>query len=511
MNFCQPSGFYRRFKTHEINIGGLLMGAENPIRIQSMVNTPTDNISGTVLQIKKLSDAGCEMARITIRNRADIQSLKKIKQVLRNEGYSLPLVADVHFSARIALEVAEVADKVRINPGNYSDISKASLQKSFTEEEYKLGLEKAYEKVLPLINICKKNGTALRVGVNHGSLAWRVVEKYGNTPKGMVESAMEFLRIFEAEGFLNAVVSMKASNPFTMIHATRLLVQTMSENKMTFPLHLGVTEAGFGSEGIYRSCIGIGSLLCDGIGDTIRVSLSGDPVKEIPACKDIISQYSKIVNNKPAAQEWPFDPFKNKKSYFGKELKGKKIILPAVLPFNKEFNSINSDGLTIHELRARISKRYAHSKSPLFLHSKESAGVKQAIITGCLMADKLFAGWLVPEKDIKGYTEILRSSGQMPGATNYVSCPTCGRTSYDLEAVAKEVKKRTVHFKNLKIAVMGCIVNGPGEMEDADYGILGEQKGRVSIYKGKKCILKGISEKDAASQLESIIRKDKGL
>ncbi len=325
----------------------------------------------------------------------------------------------------------------------------------------------------------------------------------------MVESAMEFLRIFEAEGFVNTVVSMKASNPITMIHATRLLVQTMSENKMSFPLHLGVTEAGFGSEGIYRSCIGIGSLLCDGIGDTIRVSLSGNPVKEIPACRDIISQYREVINIRPDGKpEWVFDPFKNEKPHFGKELKGKKILLPAVLPFNKEFNSINSDGLTIHDLRARISKRYPHSKSPLFLNSKEKAGVKQAIITGCLMADKLFAGWLVPKKNIKGYIEILRSSGQMPGATNYVSCPTCGRTSYNLESVAKEVKERTIHFKNLKIAVMGCIVNGPGEMEDADYGILGEQKWKVSIYKGKKCILKGISEKDAAAELEKIIRLD---
>ena len=506
MPFCQPFGYYERFKTHEVKAGDTGIGGKNPIRVQSMVNTATDNIEATVNQSKSLSDAGCELVRITVRNLKDVEFFRKIQTQLRNDNYPVPLVADVHFNPELALKVAEFAEKVRINPGNYSDISKSSHKKSFSESEFRMGKERIFENIKPLIEVCRKNGTALRLGVNHGSLSWRMVERYGNGPAGMVATAMEFLEIFESERFNNIVVSMKASNPFTMIYATRLLVQKMKDSGMTFPLHLGVTEAGFGNEGIYRSALGTGALLCDGIGDTVRVSLSGNPLQEIPVCQKIIQQSIELSGNNITETAWPYEPFGNNSAFF--KNKNSNLHLPDIVDkeaVSSDYSIIECDNKPLHEIRKEIVFHYKISEKPIFLTSNKPADISHAVITGALLSDGLIAGWAVSEKYLADYIEVLRSSGLMHYQTIFVSCPTCGRTSYDLEAVAKEVKKRIQKIPRLKIAIMGCIVNGPGEMEDADYGILGEQGGRVSIYKGKVCIIKGIESDKAAETLEEII------
>jgi (E)-4-hydroxy-3-methylbut-2-enyl-diphosphate synthase len=506
MKFCQPFGYYSRFSTHEVKVGTVGIGGKNPIRIQSMVNTPTEDTAATVLQCKKLSDAGCELIRITVKNMKDVLHFRTIKQQLLKDRYTVPLIADVHFNPRVAIAVAEFADKVRVNPGNFSDVSKSSQKKSFSESQFDEGVKRIHRNILPLIEVLLKNKTALRLGVNHGSLSWRLAERYGNGPAGMVETAMEFLNIFKAENFSDVVVSMKASNPFTMIYSTRMLVQRMHEHRMTFPLHLGVTEAGFGDEGIFRSAIGTGTLLCDGIGDTIRVSLSGNPVSEIPVCKEIIRAYPLICGTDKKDKNWPYSPFGNNSSFFGKTaIPG--ISIPAILEKSPDSNSkiINTKNKSMHDLRKEIAGYYNAGNLPVFLKSAEKASVKQAIITGALLADKLTGGWIV--KDTEGYNEILCSSGMTADKTTFISCPTCGRTSYNLEAVAMEVKERTRHFPGLRIAIMGCIVNGPGEMENADYGILGEPDGKVSIYKDNVCIRKHLVASEAASILETIIKE----
>lgn len=507
MKFCQPFGYYKRFRTHEVKVGIVGIGGTNPVRIQSMVNTPTEDVTATVLQTKKLKDAGCELVRVTVKNMKDVSFFRSIRQELMKDRYRIPLVADVHFNPRVALSVAEFADKVRINPGNFSDVSKSSQKKSYNSVQFEDGVSRIHHKILPLIEVCRKNNTALRLGINHGSLSWRLVERYGNGPAGMVETAMEFLKIFRSENFNSVVVSMKASNPFTMIYATRMLTQKMFENQMTFPLHLGVTEAGFGDEGIFRSALGTGALLCDGIGDTIRVSLSGDPINEIPVCKEIIRTYPLITGTAKGNKTWPYSPMGDHPPFYEKSFIP-NLTLPAIFKKAPFRNAVvmNADDSDIHQLRKDIALHYNNSNQPVFLRTNENASVKQAIISGVLLADRMPGGWITSDTD--GYNEILSASGMQTGATSFISCPTCGRTSYDLETVAREVKERTRHIPGLKIAIMGCIVNGPGEMENADYGILGEPDGTVSIFKENLCIRKHINAYESPAILEEIIREN---
>lgn len=536
MQFCQPFGYYKRFASHEVKVGNIYIGANNPIHIQSMTNTPTDNVKATLLQCKELIDAGSELVRITARNSADVGAISLIRNKLTKDGYSNPLVADVHFSPKVALEAAKIVEKVRINPGNYTDISKTSAKKAFTDTDYKNEVEKAHEAILPLINTCKRYGTALRLGVNHGSLAWRIVEKYGNTPRGMVASAMEFLEIFCAENFNQVIISMKASNPFTMVYATRLLTQTMYEHGMTFPIHVGVTEAGFGDEGIFRSAVGTGTLLLDGIGDTIRVSLSGNPVKEIPVAKNLITECQKFIQRERENEqmEWPYDPFSSQNFHILYPSWPAQTPIPATLSESPNADILIKDNEIIlgnkkvsitehlvkveitntsnsHNLRRKITSQGKDKGLCVIAHDTNKNSLRSAIISGYLLCDRLICGCLTEPAETETMNEIFRSSGLRNDNATYISCPTCGRTTYELEELAMQVKEKTKHLKHIKIAIMGCIVNGPGEMDDADYGILGEGGDLVSIYRRNEAVRKKVESHSAAELLLEIILQDRKI
>ncbi len=378
-----------RRKTVEVQVGNLPMGGDNPVRVQSMTTVPTTDTEGCIAQIKRIVDAGGEYVRLTTQGIREAENLKNIKEGLRREGYDVPIIADVHFNANVADIAALYADKVRINPGNYVDPARKFKHLEYTDEEYADEIKKIEERFVPFLNICKEHHTAIRIGVNHGSLSDRIMSRYGDTPEGMVESCMEFLRICVKENFMNVVISIKASNTEIMVRTVRLLVATMDSEDMHFPIHLGVTEAGEGEDGRLKSAVGIGALLIDGIGDTIRVSLSEAPEKEIPVAYGILQA-----------------------------------------------------------ARVRITK------------------------------------------------------------TEYISCPGCGRTLYNLEETIAKIKAATSHLSGLKIAIMGCIVNGPGEMADADYGYVGAARGKVSLYKRKQCIEMNIPEEKAVDRLLQFIEED---
>ena len=378
-----------RRKTVEVQVGNLPMGGDNPVRVQSMTTVPTTDTEGCIAQIKRIVDAGGEYVRLTTQGIREAENLKNIKEGLRREGYDVPIIADVHFNANVADVAALYADKVRINPGNYVDPARKFKHLDYTDEEYADEIKKIEERFVPFLNICKEHHTAIRIGVNHGSLSDRIMSRYGDTPEGMVESCMEFLRICVKENFMNVVISIKASNTEIMVRTVRLLVATMDSEDMHFPIHLGVTEAGEGEDGRLKSAVGIGALLIDGIGDTIRVSLSEAPEKEIPVAYGILQA-----------------------------------------------------------ARVRITK------------------------------------------------------------TEYISCPGCGRTLYNLEETIAKIKAATSHLSGLKIAIMGCIVNGPGEMADADYGYVGAARGKVSLYKRKQCIEMNIPEEKAVDRLLQFIEED---
>jgi len=378
-----------RRKTVEVQVGNLPMGGDNPVRVQSMTTVSTMDTEGCIAQIKRIVDAGGEYVRLTTQGVREAENLKNIKEGLRRDGYDVPIIADVHFNANVADVAALYADKVRINPGNYVDPARKFKHLDYTDEEYADEIKKIEERFVPFLNICKEHHTAIRIGVNHGSLSDRIMSRYGDTPEGMVESCMEFLRICVKENFLNVVISIKASNTEIMVRTVRLLVATMDKEDMHFPIHLGVTEAGEGEDGRLKSAVGIGALLIDGIGDTIRVSLSEAPEKEIPVAYGILQA-----------------------------------------------------------ARVRITK------------------------------------------------------------TEYISCPGCGRTLYNLEETIARIKAATSHLNGLKIAIMGCIVNGPGEMADADYGYVGAARGKVSLYKQKQCIEMNIPEEEAVDRLLQFIEED---
>lgn len=378
-----------RRKTVEVQVGNLPMGGDNPVRVQSMTTVSTMDTEGCIAQIKRIVDAGGEYVRLTTQGVREAENLKNIKEGLRRDGYDVPIIADVHFNANVADVAALYADKVRINPGNYVDPARKFKHLDYTDEEYADEIKKIEERFVPFLNICKEHHTAIRIGVNHGSLSDRIMSRYGDTPEGMVESCMEFLRICVKENFLNVVISIKASNTEIMVRTVRLLVATMDKEDMHFPIHLGVTEAGEGEDGRLKSAVGIGALLIDGIGDTIRVSLSEAPEKEIPIAYGILQA-----------------------------------------------------------ARVRITK------------------------------------------------------------TEYISCPGCGRTLYNLEETIARIKAATSHLNGLKIAIMGCIVNGPGEMADADYGYVGAARGKVSLYKQKQCIEMNIPEEEAVDRLLQFIEED---
>ena len=461
---------YQRRKTIDVQIGGVMIGSNEPIRVQSMANTSTMDTEGSVAQAKRIVDAGGELVRFTTQGQREAQNMRNISEALRADGYTVPLVADVHFNAAVADTAATICEKVRINPGNYVDPARSFKKLEYTDAEYADEIKKIDERFVPFLNICKEHHTAIRIGVNHGSLSDRIMSRYGDTPEGMVESCMEFLRICVRENFSNVVISIKASNTVVMVRTVRLLVAQMAKEGMAFPLHLGVTEAGEGEDGRIKSAVGIGALLCEGIGDTIRVSLSEAPEREIPVAKKLVDSIEECA-----------------------------------------------------ALRDQVKAAIANDTVIVEFHEKnwEDLQLKAAMTVGALFIDQL-AHQLVIKND--GFTEeklteladaILQAARIKFTKTEYISCPGCGRTLYNLEETIAKIRgavseraKTDKRFATLKIGIMGCIVNGPGEMADADYGYVGAAMGKVSLYKQKVCIEKNIPEADAVERLMEFIEND---
>ena len=460
---------YHRRHTTTTKVGNLEIGSEHPVRVQTMANTSTNDIDGSVAQANRCFAAGAELLRYTTQGMREVESLAQIHQRLTASsphGPIAPLVADVHFQSDVADAAAKVVEKVRINPGNYIDPARKFKQIDYTDEEYQTELERLRNRFVQLLDICKEYKTALRIGVNHGSLSDRIMSRYGDTPEGMVESCMEFLRVAVAEDFKDIVLSIKASNTRVMVTTVRLLVWQMAEENMAFPLHLGVTEAGEGEDGRVKSAVGIGALLADGIGDTIRVSLSEAPEKELPVAKALVDYFA---NEQQSIRYAPTTQVK---------VEGSTVY----------YSNEDTDWATFQLHAAAECGRllWDYNCTELILNNEHFA------------TDDL----------IRLSKDILQAARVRMYKTEYISCPGCGRTLFDLEQTIAEVKAATAHLQGLKIGIMGCIVNGPGEMADADYGYVGAGRGKVSLYKGKECVLKNIPQEQAVEQLLELIKKE---
>lgn len=617
---------YKRRAATVAHVGRLNIGGDNPVRVQSMTTTSTLDTEGSVAQCKRIIDAGGELVRLTTQGRREAENLANISRQLRAEGYTQPLCADIHFNANVADVAACHTEKVRINPGNYVDPARTFKHLEYTDEQYAQELEKIEERLTTFIDLCKKHHTAVRIGVNHGSLSDRIMSRYGDTPEGIVESCMEFLRIFRKHNFDDVVISIKASNTVVMVRSVRLLVAEMDREDMHYPLHLGVTEAGEGEDGRIKSAVGIGALLADGIGDTIRVSLSEEPEAEIPVAKHLVRyirrkqghllvpgvqaknfDYLRPERRKTQAvgpiggtqppvvvvsevqgakegvtqgqealrpdyiyvgQQMPDLPVEGQRyivdfNAFGRELQKHMdvadymfpifpynampyisavpdtapifLVLPygscaeeykaclkanpnvvVVVPSQHQ-NRLGEQRALVHELMAEdienpvvFAQAYKHSQQ-----EKEDLQLEAAADMGALMMDGLTDGlWLMNDGDIamQDLTDtaygILQAGRLRMVKTEYISCPGCGRTLYDLRTTIARVKEATKSMKGLKIGIMGCIVNGPGEMADADYGYVGAGVGRIALYRGKVCVERGIPEAEAVEHLLQLIKED---
>lgn len=462
---------YSRRKSSVCHVAGVKIGGDNPIVIQSMTNTNTNDIEGSVAQIERIVEAGADLVRLTAQGTREAMSLKEIEAGIHRDGCNVPLVADIHFNANVADVAAEIVEKVRINPGNYVDPGRTFKKLEYTDAEYADEIQKIRNRLVPFLNICKEHKTAVRIGVNHGSLSDRIMSRYGDTPAGMVESCMEFLRICRDEQFNDVVISIKASNCVVMVTTMRLLVQKMEEEGMAYPLHLGVTEAGEGEDGRIKSAVGIGALLCEGIGDTIRVSLSEAPEREIPVARKLVSMIEECAALREQCRA-----------------------------------AVVNDTITLNLSETSI----------------EDLQLKASMTVGALLIDGVAHNFIInnegfaPDQLRELADSILQAARVKFTRTEYISCPGCGRTLYDLEstiarikAAIKEASKSDSRFSTLKIGIMGCIVNGPGEMADADYGYVGAGPGKVSLYKGKQCIEKNISSEEAVDRLIQFIKEDR--
>lgn len=601
---------YSRRESKEVGVGVTLLGGANPIRVQSMTNTDTMDTDASVEQAKRIIDAGGELVRLTTQGVREAENLKNINAALRAQGYMTPLVADVHFNAKVADVAATIAEKVRINPGNYVDVARTFKVLEYTDEEYAREIDKIRQRLVPFLQICKENHTTVRLGVNHGSLSDRIMSRYGDTPEGMVESCMEFLRICVAEKFYNLVISMKASNTIVMVTSVRLLAEVMQREGMNFPIHLGVTEAGDGEDGRIKSAFGIGALLADGIGDTVRVSLSEAPEAEIPVARKLVDYVRSREGHAyiPGQQAKDFNylrpvrrvtnpvgniggeqvpvvisprlnediminvQFKPDYIYCGQKMPAYKRmdigyiidadqweetpnVYPAFTyqqlmelhycPAKMKFLFLPYMGLTDeavaclkHHPEVVIIAQSNHANrlgefrglvhqlmnediaNPVvfFQHYEESEEedlqIKSAADMGALIIDGLCDGICLynASEAIKAQRVdeiafgILQAGRVRTSKTEYISCPGCGRTLYNLEETIARVKAATSHLKGLKIGIMGCIVNGPGEMADADYGYVGAGRGKISLYKKKECIEKNIPEEHAVERLIELIK-----
>ena len=606
---------YRRRESSVNNVGATPMGGDNPIRIQSMTTTPTTDTEASVAQAKRIIEAGGEYVRLTTQGVREAENLKNINAALRAEGITTPLVADVHFNPNVADVAALYAEKVRVNPGNYIDPARTFKHLEYTDEEYAAELKRLEERFVPFLNICKENHTAVRIGVNHGSLSDRIMSRYGDTPEGIVESCMEFLRICKKQDFNDVVISIKASNTVVMVRSMRLLVSEMDKEDMHYPLHLGVTEAGEGEDGRIKSAVGIGALLADGIGDTIRVSLSEEPEAEIPVARHlvdyvtrraghmmipaeaspkfdwlrperrvtdaveniggtnvpvvIVSDFSEntevsanpnltpdyiyvgenLPENRPANQKYIVDfsvwdgtpntypvfpynaiPFMSSYPLIPKFLVMQYGVDPeeyvtclmnhpevVVVCVSHHQNRLGEQRALVHEMmRAGLRNPIVFCQA--YRHSQEQKAdfqLEAAADMGALMFDGLTDGiWLMNDGDlaVKDIAEtsfgILQAARLRTTKTEYISCPGCGRTLYDLRTTIARIKAATAHLKGLKIGIMGCIVNGPGEMADADYGYVGAGRGKISLYRRKECVAKNIPEEEAVERLLQLINED---
>jgi len=629
--YCYSIYKYKRFITKEVNIGDVSLGGTNPIRVQSMTTTDTMNTKATVEQSIRMIEAGSEYVRITAPSINEAKNLKNIKKELKNRGYNTPIIADIHFTPNAAIEAAKIVEKVRINPGNFADRKKFE-KFEISDNEYLYELERIYERFSPLVKICKENGTAMRIGTNHGSLSDRIMNRYGDTPNGMVESALEFIRICEDHNFYDIVLSMKSSNPIVMVNAYRLLMNKMINENMNYPLHLGVTEAGEGMEGRIKSSIGIGTLLEDGLGDTIRVSLTEEPEYEIPIARKIVERYSnrsnhdriestntnyinpfdynlretrKVLNiggdNVPCVindlnlldevtsdtlislgynyfkenDKWEISDFACDYIHIGKKEINFKV--PVTLGVIQDFTTwklskknqhfpmldikqylnekdihpiLNFLYIQLSELSNEIILRIKNdSRIVLFIDTFNKHGLADqraifiklinaenrvpVIISRCyhdlsldeiqinasvdiggLFVDGLGDGLFIYNNSISIKQAnnlcfgILQATRTRITKTDFISCPSCGRTQFDLMETTTLVREKTSHLKGLKIAIMGCIVNGPGEMADADYGYVGTGKNKISLYKGHALIKTNIKTEDSINKLIELIKEN---
>ena len=564
---------YKRRATVEVAVGDVLIGSEHPVCVQSMTNTSTMDTDGSVEQTLRIVGRGGELVRLTTQGNREAVNLGNIKQQLLARGCNVPLVADVHFNASVADTAARYADKVRVNPGNYVDTARTFKHIDYTDAEYAEELKRLRERFVAFLDICKAEGKAVRVGVNHGSLSDRIMSRYGDTPSGVVESCMEFLRICRDENFNNVVVSIKTSNTAMMVTTVRRLVRVMSEEGISYPLHLGVTEAGDAEDGRIKSAVGIGALLADGIGDTLRVSLAEAPENEIPVAKQLADYVACRAGHAPieavVAPSFNYEePVRRKTREFGlmggnnvpvvigAEVEDKDMapdfvadLVPVVALENAadtrfvavEYKDLTAENIaklksleniaivasTTHanpvgELRALVHKFSVEGiDAPVIIRraynepSVESLRIKAAADLGVLLIDGLVDGlWLEnPSSSAEELNSImfgiLQATRARISKTEYIACPGCGRTMYDLQGTLARIKAAAAHLKGLKIGVMGCIVNGPGEMADADYGYVGAARGKVSLYRRKECVEKNIPEEEAIERLLQLIDSDR--
>ena len=607
---------YHRRESSVVHIGALDMGCDNPVRIQSMTTTSTDDTEGSVAQAERIIKAGGELVRLTTQGVKEAENLKNINAGIRRDGFSTPLVADVHFNPRVADVAARYAEKVRINPGNYVDPARKFVKHDYTDEEYASELKKIEERLVPFLDICKENHTAIRIGVNHGSLSDRIRNRYGDTPEGIVESCMEFLRICKKHDFGDVVISIKSSNTVVMVRSVRLLVDTMDKEDMHYPLHLGVTEAGEGEDGRIKSAVGIGALLADGIGDTIRVSLTEEPEAEVPVARHLVDYIDRKAGHQliPAETYEGFDWLRPERRttkpvdnigggnvpvvmvsenadnaardedaskadyiYVGSNLpkerkEGKRYVVDyqlyvqaddksqlypifpvTAMPFvsmvqaklkflvlqfgtpadeylaclkthpeivvvcvSNHQNRLGSQRALVHEMMIAGVENPVVFAQMYRLNDAEEFQLEAAADMGALMIDGLCDGiWLMNDGDIAPSTiegtafGILQAGRLRTSKTEYISCPGCGRTLYDLRDTIKRIHEATKDMKGLKIGIMGCIVNGPGEMADADYGYVGAGPGKISLYKGKECVEHNIPEGEAVERLLRLIKTDR--
>ena len=549
---------YRRRHSSTVQIGNVPLGGDNPIRIQSMTSTSTLDTDASVAQCRRIFDAGADYVRLTAQGVREAHNIGEIRAALHAAGYTKPLVADIHFNPKAAFEAAATTDKVRINPGNFVDAARTFKKLEYTDKEYAAELEKIRRAVVPFIAICREHHTAVRLGVNHGSLSDRIMSRYGDTPAGMVESAMEYLRIFREENFNDVAISIKASNTVIMVETVRRLVAEMDREDMHYPLHLGVTEAGDGEDGRIKSAVGIGTLLAEGIGDTVRVSLSEEPELEIPVARKLVDYITAREGHAPISGCFAkaynrIAPERRPTNAVG-SIGGQNVpvVATALSPadvaaiatkpdfFLSDVNwkavdaSAKAEGfsdddvllLTSHhanpvgEIEAFIHRLWDNGcKAPVVVRmsyddaNEEDVQVKAGADFGALLLNGLVDGIVLDAPNLPNNADavaysfgILQAARRRTTKTEYISCPSCGRTLYDLQHAVKEIKAATSHLKGLKIGIMGCIVNGPGEMADADYGYVGAAVGKVSLYKGKECVERNVPQDVALTHLIDLIK-----